>query len=232
MTTSTGTSVNEGSTDSESRQSMPRWARIVIGSGLALALLLAGAAIGLLIAASRGPGVPAADSVDVGFAQDMTVHHAQAVAMATWERDHTADPVLRQLAFDIETGQIAQVGRMQGWLALWQAPTLPTGGHMAWMRDVPGHSDHGAGVERMPGMATEEELASLRASTGAALDVRFLQLMLRHHEGGVEMARYAAEHAAVPEVRALAAQILAAQTAESDYMRTLLAERGAQPLPA
>ena len=170
---------------------MPRWARIVIGSGLALALLLAGAAIGLLIAASRGPGVPAADSVDVGFAQDMTVHHAQAVAMATWERDHTADPVLRQLAFDIETGQIAQVGRMQGWLALWQAPTLPTGGHMAWMRDVPGHSDHGAGVERMPGMATEEELASLRASTGAALDVRFLQLMLRHHEGGVEMARYA-----------------------------------------
>lgn len=210
---------------------MPRWARIVIGAGIALALVLAGAAVGLLIAAGRGPGVPAADSVDVGFAQDMSVHHEQAVGMATWERDHTADPVLRQLAFDIETGQLAQIGRMQGWLALWQAPSQPSGEHMAWMRDAPAHLGHGAGAERMPGMASEDELAGLRASTGAALDVRFLQLMLRHHEGGVEMARYAAEHASVPEVRALAAQMLAAQTAESEYMRSLLAQRGAQPLP-
>ena len=44
---------------------------------------------------------PTADSVDVGFAQDMSVHHQQAVQMASWERDHTTDPALKQLAFDI-----------------------------------------------------------------------------------------------------------------------------------
>jgi uncharacterized protein (DUF305 family) len=228
VTVSAGPTVDDGA-DTGARPPTPRWARIVIAAGIAVALL-AGAAIGLLLAAGRAPATPAADSVDVGFAQDMSVHHEQAVGMATWERDHTTDPVLRQLAFDIETGQLAQIGRMQGWLALWQAPSQPTDGHMAWM-GAAGHGGHGAGVAQMPGMATDEELAGLRASTGAALDVRFLQLMLRHHEGGVEMARYAAEHATVPEVRALASQMVAAQSAESDYMRSLLAARGAQPLP-
>ncbi|MFL6116469.1 MAG: DUF305 domain-containing protein [Catenulispora sp.] len=209
----------------------PRWPRLVVAVGLALALLLAGAALGLLIAPSRDASVPGADSVDVGFAQDMSVHHEQAVEMAAWERDHTTDPVLRQLAFDIETGQLAQIGRMQGWLALWQAPGQRAGPHMTWMSAGGEHAGHGSGLARMPGMATDQELAALRAASGTTLDVKFLQLMLRHHEGGVDMARYAADHATVPEVRALAAQIVAAQTAESDYMRTLLAQRGAQPLP-
>ena len=57
--------------------------------------------------------------MDVGFAQDMSVHHQQAVQMASWERDHTTDPALKQLAFDIETTQLQQIGRMQGWLGLW-----------------------------------------------------------------------------------------------------------------
>ncbi|MBA3907893.1 MAG: DUF305 domain-containing protein, partial [Pseudonocardiales bacterium] len=77
--------------------------------------------------------MPVAGSVDVGFAQDMTVHHQQAVEMAGWERDHTRDPALYQLAYDIESTQTQQIGRMQGWLGLWDAAAFPTGGHMAWM---------------------------------------------------------------------------------------------------
>ena len=53
----------------------------------------------------------------------------------------------------------------------------------------------------MPGMATEEELAELRGLTGTAFDVEFLRLMIRHHQGGLEMAEYAAEHADVAAVR-------------------------------
>jgi uncharacterized protein (DUF305 family) len=201
-------------------------------------LLLLGAAGGMLITlpASSSPAVPAADSVDVGFAQDMTVHHQQAVAMAAWERDHTTDPVLHTLAYDIEATQTGQIGRMQGWLSLWNAAPLPLGGHMAWMAGEPGH-DHPAavgasgGVEAMPGMATEQELAALRSATGEQLDVLFLQLMLRHHLGGVDMLSYAAERATVPQVRNLAAQMLASQSAESEYLRSLLAERGGTPLP-
>lgn len=219
----------------------PLWSRYVLVAGGALALLLLGAAAGILIGlpgSSEAPASPGPDSVDVGFAQDMTVHHEQAVEMATWERDHTTDPQLRQLAYDIESGQSRQIGHMQGWLGLWGASALPTGPYMRWMpSDMPGMSGHGAsgstgtGVTRMPGMATDAELHQLRTSTGAAMDTLFLQLMLRHHQGGAGMLTYAAHAAAQPDVRNLAAQMLTAQTNESTYMRDLLARRGAAPLP-
>jgi uncharacterized protein (DUF305 family) len=211
------------------------WVRPALVVVAAVGLLLLGAAGGLLIGmpGTTTPSVPAADSVDVGFAQDMTVHHQQAVTMASWERDHTTDPVLHQLAADIEATQTGQIGRMQGWLELWGAAALPTGGHMAWM-DAPSHAHTpapGGGVATMPGMASEADLAALRAATGPQLDVLFLQLMLRHHQGGAEMLSYAAERASVPQVRNLATQMLRSQSAETDYLRQLLAERGGQPLP-
>jgi len=214
--------------------------------GAALALLLLGAAAGVLIGLPGSSGdqaAPKADSVDVGFAQDMTVHHEQAVQMAAWERDHTTDPQLRQLAFDIETGQSRQIGHMQGWLALWDAAALPSGPHMRWMSaDGSGPTKHSGmagmqgmdgaqGTDRMPGMATDDDLRRLRASSGPALDVLFLQLMLRHHEGGTGMLQYADRYATVADVRNLASQMLRAQTTEGDYMRELLAKHAASPLP-
>lgn len=212
----------------------PRWVRPFVVVAVAVVLLLLGASAGMLL---RLPSAaPEPGPVDVGFSQDMTVHHLQAVTMAAWERDHTDDPVLVQLATDLERTQNNQVGQMQGWLALWDESALPIDGHMAWMDDATAHA-HGApvtangGVTRMPGMASEEELTRLRASSGPALDVLFLQLMLRHHQGGVEMLAHGAEHAAVPQVRNLAARMLGAQSSELDYLRELLAARGAQPLP-
>ncbi len=84
----------------------------------------------------------------------------------------------------------------------------------------------------MPGMASSDELRAMRAATGHDLDVLFLQLMLRHHQGGASMLGYAAQHASVPEVRNLAAQMLSSQGSEIEYMRSLLAERGGTPLPS
>lgn len=217
----------------------PSWPRYLVATGAAVALLLLGAAAGVLIGlpGSASKAVPGADSVDVGFAQDMTVHHEQAVEMATWARDHSTDPQVRLLAYDIESGQSRQIGHMQGWLALWGAPGLPTGPHMGWMSGADSHGHRGSGMagvtgtDRMPGMATEDDLRQLRASTGRELDVLFLQLMLRHHEGGTAMLAYAAQHAATPDVRTQAGKMLAAQTNESRYLRELLAARNAAPLP-
>lgn len=221
----------------------PAWSRYLLVVGAALALLLLGAAAGVLLGVPGSPAnraAPKSDSVDVGFAQDMTVHHEQAVQMATWERDHTTDPRLRQLAFDIESGQSRQIGHMQGWLALWDAAPLPSGAHMKWM-NANGSMDHGSmgsmgtgaapGMDRMPGMATDDELRRLRFSTGPALDALFLQLMLRHHVGGTGMLTYAAQYASIPDVRTLSTQMLKAQTTESEYMHQLLAQFGAAPLP-
>ena len=102
--------------------------------------------------------MPAADSVDVGFAQDMTVHHQQAVQMASWERDHTTDPELKQLAADIEATQTSQIGRMQGWLELWGAGgAAGRRAHEVDGRPDRGHDAHGApmtpaaGWPRCPG---------------------------------------------------------------------------------
>ena len=216
----------------------PGWVRPFLVAAGVLVLLLVGATAGLLVARSDSSAVPipAADSVDVGFAQDMTVHHEQAVQMAAWERDHTTDPDLHQLAYDIESTQTAQVGRMQGWLELWGAAGQPVGRpYMTWMAPSTDHGGMtmgaGGGMATMPGMATAEDLKNLRAATGKQLDVLFLQLMLRHHEGGSSMLADAAQHATQPQVRNLAAQMLSSQTSEADYMKQLLAQRGGTPLP-
>ncbi|RKT72723.1 uncharacterized protein (DUF305 family) [Saccharothrix variisporea] len=200
-----------------------------------LAVLLLGAAVGLLI---QLPGkddasVPAKDSVDVGFSQDMAVHHIQGISMANAARDKTTNPAIRQLAFDIESTQLEQVGRMKGWLTLWGAPEQsPDGTHMKWMATATHHEagTSGGTTGLMPGMASSEELAKLRSLSGTEFDVYFLQLMLRHHQGGAPMAQYAATHAGQNAVRTLADNMLKSQSSESEYMKQLLTERGAAPL--
>lgn len=209
-----------------------------------VAVLLVGVAAGMLISTARSGGpdaAPDAKSVDVGFAQDMRMHHLQAVTMAGIERDRTSDQTLRGIAFDIESTQLAQASEMSGWLTVWVQPSLPApgAGHMGWMSEGGTHKhSNGEGgtttgeVQRMPGMATTDELNKLRKASGEELDVLFLQLMLRHHEGGLEMAQYAADHASKGYVRNLASKIVQSQTNESNQMKQLLAQHGAKPLPS
>ncbi|MCV7375046.1 DUF305 domain-containing protein [Mycolicibacterium arabiense] len=158
----------------------------------------------------------------------MSVHHEQAVDMATTELTGGADAGVKNLAFDILTTQQNQVGRMQGWLTAWGEPLLPTGGHMAWMGG--GHGSHGP-VAAMPGMADATELARLRTATPADRDVLFLQLMLRHHQGGAEMLAVGAEHAETGYVRDLARRMSATQSAEGELLTDMLRQRGAPVLP-
>ncbi len=200
---------------------------------IAVALLLLGGGLAVLLGIVRDP-VPAAGSVDAGFARDMSRHHLQGVEMANVALERTEDPAIRSLAFDISSTQTNQAGRMEGWLSLWGVPS--SGGEvMAWMSGDGGHAGHSTGTGGsglMPGMATEDELAGLRALSGPAFDVEFLRLMIRHHQGGFDMAAYAAEHADVAAVRRLGATIADTQTAETTTMTDLLIERGGTPLPA
>ncbi|MGW6692424.1 DUF305 domain-containing protein [Rhodococcus sp. NPDC054953] len=189
------------------------------------------------------PADPVAGSVDVGFAQDMMVHHNQAVEMSAIAIANATDPMVRDLAYDILTTQQNQIGQMTGWLSLWDQPLLSTDDYMTWMGD--GHDGmahdgtaHGgaattapAGGTQMPGMATSEDMAALRQARGPEADVLFLQLMLRHHQGGLPMMEYGAQRAEVPTVRGLAQTMVDTQQSESDRMTQLLAEKGAAPLP-
>ena len=206
--------------------------RAALFAVIAVGLLVLGGALAVALGIGRqDQATPGADSVDAGFSRDMAIHHLQGVEMANVALDRSEDPAVRQLAFDISSTQTNQTGRMQGWLSLWGVP--PTGGErMAWMAGDGGHSHVLTDDGRMPGMATEAELAELRSLSGTDFDVEFLRLMIRHHQGGFDMAEYAAENAELPAVARLARTIAETQSAETGTMTDMLAARGGTPLPA
>lgn len=198
---------------------------LLVALAVVTALALFGAGAGTAVVAGIGSrSTPGPTSVDAGFARDMSTHHEQATEMAQIVRDTGTDPAVRLMAYDIETQQLGQVGQMRGWLAGWGQTPQSAEAQMAWM----GHGM--APGELMPGMATTAELARLRGLSGKALDVYFLQLMIRHHRGGLEMAQYGAAHASESYVRQLATRIAQGQQAEVVTMEQMLRARGAQPL--
>jgi len=191
---------------------------------LAVLLALALAGGGYLL--GRGSAAPRDDGADAGFARDMQTHHLQAVELSLILRDKTPDADLRQLTYDIVTGQQHQAGQMYGWLAAWGLPQTPSQAPMVWMNG-PGHAhgaDEAANLEAM-GLATPAELEQLRAAEGEEAERLFLTLMIEHHRGGVAMADAALAHAERPEVRTLAEAVASAQTAEIALLEDLLAER-------
>jgi uncharacterized protein (DUF305 family) len=167
----------------------------------------------------------------------MATHHAQAVEMAFVIRDTSHDELLRALAYDIVVTQATQRGIFMGWLQQWGLDQTPTGPRMVWMADggpsAMRHAmpdDHSAeGPELMAGMASAGELERLREVTGTEAEVLFLRLMIRHHEGGVLMARALVAQSARDEVVTMARSIDSGQAGEIALMTSMLVERGAQP---
>lgn len=182
--------------------------------GGALLVLVGLVTAGLTWAGTR-PVAPG--PADIGFAQDMSAHHAQAVQMAGLVLERTEDDAVTALARDILLTQQAQIGQMQGWLDLWGAPMTRVGPRMGWM------SIDGVGMEgRMPGMASPDEIDRLRDLRGDAAERLFLGLMIDHHQSGVAMASAAAQRASLPAVRRLAETMVAGQQVEIDAMRRML----------
>jgi uncharacterized protein (DUF305 family) len=190
---------------------------LMLVAGVAIALTVVMAAIAGW-ALFGGGGDPGDDSVDAGFARDMSTHHEQAVQMAGIVYRRTEDEAIRGLAYDILTTQQAQIGMMGGWLGLWDLPAGSENPPMAWM----GHEMTGP----MPGMATDEEVASLETLPPADMDREFLRLMIAHHKGATDMATYTAQNAEVDLVRTVARSMAETQSFEITTMEQMLTERG------
>jgi len=201
-----------------------------------------------LVVAAGCSRAPNDDSAEAGFARDMATHHAQAVELGFLLRDRTRDEPLRALAADIIVTQSTQRGIFMAWLQAWGLPQASSGPRMAWMsgaspmrsmnpgQPMPGSMAHGApatpGTPLMPGMASDEELDALRRAAGHQAEVLFLQLMIRHHEGGVLMARALLERSDRGDVVSLVRGIESGQAGEVETMIAMIRERGAEPLPS
>ena len=189
---------------------------------LGLALVFLGVGIGFALQ-SRSSSHPGAGSVDVGFLQDMRYHHDQATEMslAYLEKPAAAqDPTLRTIAAEILLGQQLEAGAMVQLLHDYGQPdSNESGTGMAWMSmPLP--------IAQMPGMATADQLAAMKAATGVDADRQFAQLMLDHHLGGVHMAEYAADHVSEPAVRVLAQSMVKSQQSDINELRGILARLG------
>ena len=193
----------------------------LVPGGLALALL------GLIGGLMLGRGMTGAgservtDEVSVGFARDMSVHHARAVQMSEIVHRRSADPALNYMAFDILSTQQGQLGIMSGWLELWDQSQSGRAAPMAWM----GHDGP------MPGMATAAEIAELDTLSVAEMEERYLRLMIRHHRGAVPMADAAADAADSAALALLADKMSAGQQSEIDAMQDMLRQRDLAPEP-
>jgi len=198
---------------------------------LIAALIVGGAAVAYFATRPDDAGVDRVPSaVDIGFAQDMIVHHQQAVLMAAYTREHAGSGEVRALAGAIDSAQQREIGQMTGWLQSWGKPLASDRLPMSWMADeMPGHLHDDLGAGSMPGMASPAEMDRLVNLTGKRLDVQFLRLMIRHHEGGLPMAKDAASHARAGYVRNAARTMIVDQQREIDQMQLLLQARGASP---
>ena len=151
------------------------------------------------------------NATDVAFARDMIPHHRQAIEMADLAADRAGSGEIRALADRIRRAQDPEIAQMAGWLTEWGQPLPSPGQHT-------GQDDH----HGMPGMMTGDEMAALAGAAGAEFDRLFLDTMIRHHEGAVQMAEILRSDGVHPAVRQLAEAIAASQQSEINEMRELL----------
>lgn len=155
------------------------------------------------------PQAAAANDADIAFTAGMIPHHEQAIEMSDIVLGKDGiDPRVGELAERIKAAQGPEIDRLQGWLRDWGAEHAGHGG------DHAGHGD---------GMMTEEDLAALRDASGADASRLFLEQMIAHHEGAVQMAETQIAEGGNADAIALAREIASAQTAEIQQMRDLLA---------
>jgi uncharacterized protein (DUF305 family) len=176
-----------------------------------LALTFAGCGSDTDSSDSAGSGGAQFNDADVTFAQSMIAHHEQAVEMATMAQERASSTEVKQLADKIAAAQGPEIDTMTGWLEDW-------GQEVA--------ADSGSGMDHSgsdgSGMMSDDDMESLGSATGAEFDQMFLEMMIEHHTGAIEMAKTEQEDGENPDAIALAEKIEADQTAEIAQMQDLL----------
>jgi uncharacterized protein (DUF305 family) len=163
-------------------------------------------------AATAGSG--AFNDADVTLVTGMIPHHQQAVQMSELAETRAANAQVKAVAVKVKAAQGPEITQMTQMLKTWGKP-VPTA-------DTHGGGGHGS--KSMPGMMSDTDMKRLKAASGAAFDKMFLDMMIDHHEGAVEMAKQQQQAGADPQVKALADTIVTTQNAEITQMKQLLSQ--------
>ena len=159
------------------------------------------------------------NDADVTFARDMIQHHAQALSMVDLTLDRDLDPEVLALAEDIRAAQAPEIETMADWLTAWGEEVPET------MRDHVNSDDGMEGMDHgdeMPGMMTSDDFDSLENASDTEFQDMWLEMMVEHHEGAVEMAETEQDEGQFKDAVDLAGQIVEAQKQEIDTMKGLL----------
>lgn len=168
------------------------------------------------------------NDADVAFVQGMIPHHAQAVQMSQLAEQRATNPQVKQLATQIDQAQGPEIQQMQAMLQSWGLPAQPTaaadtsGMNHSNTSAMPGTDGMPGMSGGMPGMMSDQQMQQLGAATGPEFDRMFLQMMIQHHTGAIQMSQTELRDGQNPDAKALAQQIIAAQQAEITQMQALL----------
>ena len=163
------------------------------------------------------------NQADVDFATEMIPHHAQAVQMVVMAQGRELDPEVATLMEDIRDAQVPEIETMSDWLTTWDEPVPETsldhanaGGHGGGDDDM-GEMD----MSGMSGMMSSERMDELDQTQGTAFQEMWLEMMIEHHEGAIEMAELEVASGQNPDAIDLAERIIESQTAEIETMQEL-----------
>ena len=159
-----------------------------------LAVLLTGCATG----DSSNTSFSADDQM---FAAMMIPHHEQAIQMSELALLNTTNPEILALATEIKAAQGPEIEQMKSW------GSSKMGSHTGHMMDE--------------GMLTDDEMAQLKEARGAEFDRLFLEGMIKHHQGAIQMADMIID-SVNEEAALLGKNIVDSQSAEIERMRQLL----------
>jgi uncharacterized protein (DUF305 family) len=140
---------------------------------------------------------------EVMFAQMMIPHHKQAVSISETAIKKSQNQAILKLSQQIKGAQGSEISQMTYWLKA-------TNSSMTMDHDM-----------KMSGMLSLKELASLKSLTGAEFDRTFLDLMIKHHQGAIEMLDLISDSKNA-EAKALSKSINSAQSREIKTMKQLL----------
>ena len=165
------------------------------------------------------PPPSSANEADATFVRMMIPHHHQALVLSGLAPDRTTNTELLALAERIDVEQTVEIGTMQQWQAFNGFDvTDPASAYEMMMQDP-------AMIEMM-GMATQAELDQLGTLSASAFDQLFLQLMIDHHQGAVDMCVEVMTNGQEPVLQSMANEMLTTQTTQIFQMQAMLADIG------